>query len=238
MSPSDKADKISSAFALDTPPVALAFVAEPPEGVATTERVVPSSCAFWREAEQGVFYASAEQHANCPVGAMVMGFELPAALQEQLGGLVGMMCDCGYLSPEEAASIPSVGRGSAGIVYGPLADFPVTADVVLMWLTPVQAMLFGEATGGASWSTPPAAVTGRPACAALPLAMANGSPSLSLGCMGMRTFTDIADDRLLAAIPGSKVDELVEALDATLAANEQMRSFYQESKRRLSAASS
>jgi uncharacterized protein (DUF169 family) len=233
MSLGDKAEKISSALALSTPPVALAFVTEPPDGVPMTDRVVPSSCAFWRQAEQGVFYASAEQHFNCPVGAMVMGFELPASLQEQLGGLVGKMGECGYLSPDEAASIPSVGRGSAGIVYGPLAAFPMNPDVVLVWLTPVQAMLLSEAAGGASWSTPPATVTGRPACAALPLAMANDSTSLSLGCMGMRTFTEVADDRLLAAIPASRVDELVGRLEGTMAANEQMRSFYQEHKRQV-----
>lgn len=238
MSFRDKAEQISSALALDTPPVALAFVTGPPDGVPATERVVPSSCSFWRQAEQGVFYASAEQHFNCPVGAMVMGFELPAALQEQLGGLVGKMCECGYLSPEEAASIPSVGRGSAGIVYGPLAAFPMEPDVVLVWLTPTQAMLFSEAAGGASWSTPPPTATGRPACAVLPLAMVNSSTSLSLGCMGMRTFTDVAEDRLLAAIPASKLDELVDSLQRTMAANEQMRAFYQEHKRQFSGAGS
>ncbi|SRR6266545_2470763 len=240
MSYSDQAGKISSGLALGTPPVALAFVAEPPAGVASTDRAVPSSCTFWRQAEQGVFYASAEQHFNCPVGAMVMGFQLPEALQEQLGGLVGKMCECGYLGAEEAASIPSVGRGSAGIVYGPLADFPMAPDVVLLWLTPAQAMLFSEAAGSASWSDSPATATatGRPACAALPLAMVNGRTSLSLGCMGMRTFTDVADDRLLAAIPAAEVDEFVGALERTMAANEEMRSFYQEHKQQFSGASS
>lgn len=236
MSYSDDAEKISSALALETPPVAVAFVAEPPDDIPTTDRVVPSSCTFWRLAEQGVFYASAEQHFNCPVGAMVMGFELPVALQEQLGGLVGKMCECGYLSPDEAARIPSVGRGSAGVVYGPLGTFPMTPDVVLMWLTPTQAMLFSEAAGSASWSTQSGRATGRPACAAIPLAMANGSAGLSLGCMGMRTFTEVADDRLLAAIPASRIDELLESLQRTMAANDEMRSFYQGHKRQFSGA--
>jgi uncharacterized protein (DUF169 family) len=235
MSYRQQAEKITSGLGLSAPPVALSFVSEPPAEVPVTDRAVPSSCSFWRQAEQGVFYAAAEQHFNCPVGAMVMGFQLPTAVNEQLGGLVGMMCDCGYLSPEEAASIPSVGRGSAGIVYGPLASFPLAPDVVLLWLTPAQAMIFGETTGSASWSTPAATVTGRPACAALPLAMQNGNASLSVGCMGMRTFTDVAEDRLLAVVPAATLEEFVGALERTVAANEQMRAFYEQHKRQVSA---
>lgn len=238
MSYRQQAEKISSELGLGTPPVALAFVSEPPVDVPAADRAVPSSCSFWRQAEQGVFYAAAEQHYNCPVGAMVMGFQLPGAVNEQLGGLVGMMCDCGYLSPEEAGNIPSVGRGSAGVVYGPLASFPRAPDVVLLWLTPAQAMIFGETTGSASWSTPAATVTGRPTCAALPLAMQNGSASLSTGCMGMRIFTEVAEDRLLAAIPAATLDEFVGALERTVAANEQMRAFYEDHKRQVTAASS
>lgn len=233
MSYHNTTEKISAAFQLDTPPVALAFVDEPPEGVPATDRAVPSSCSFWRQAEQGAFYAPAERHFNCAVGSMVMGFELPTGVQEQLGGLVGNMCECGYLNPEEAAAIPSVGRGSAGIVYGPLASFPVAPDVVLVWLTAAQAMLFSEAAGSANWAGSPTTATGRPACAVLPLAMVNGRPSLSLGCMGMRTFTEVADDRMVAAIPADKLDEFVAALERTMTANAQMQSFYEEHKRQV-----
>lgn len=238
MSYSDTSAKISAAFQLDTAPVALAFVAEAPTDVPATDRAVPSSCSFWKQAEQGVFYAPAEGHFNCAVGSMVMGFELPAGVKEQLGGLVTNMCECGYLSPDEAASIPSVGRGSAGIVYGPLDGFPVTPDVVLVWLTPAQAMLFSEAAGTASWAGSPTTATGRPACAVLPLAMVNGRPSLSLGCMGMRTFTEVAEDRMVAAIPADKLDEFSAALERTMAANAQMQSFYEEHKRQVLGAGS
>ena len=42
----------------------------------------PAACSFWRKAEAGVFYASAAQHLNCPIGAMTMG--AGAALMEDL----------------------------------------------------------------------------------------------------------------------------------------------------------
>src|SRR5579859_2797568 len=114
------AQRLSALLSLQHPPVALAFTDQPAEDIPVAAKAVPSSCTFWRQAEQGVFYAAAEQHFNCPVGSMVMGFELPPEVSEQLGGLVQSMCDANYLSMDEAAKIPSVGRGSAGVVYGPL----------------------------------------------------------------------------------------------------------------------
>lgn len=85
------AGRLTAALALDNPPIGLAFASEPPAGVVVSDRIVPSSCAFWRQAGQGVFYAPAESHFNCPVGAMVMGFELPGEIQQQLGGQAGLM---------------------------------------------------------------------------------------------------------------------------------------------------
>src|SRR3954470_2070215 len=82
---SETADRIAALLELELPPVALAFVDEAPDGVESTDAVVPSACAFWRRAEEGVFYAPAEAHFNCPVGAMVMGFDLPEPVQANLG---------------------------------------------------------------------------------------------------------------------------------------------------------
>ncbi|WP_328611256.1 DUF169 domain-containing protein [Amycolatopsis sp. NBC_00345] len=224
------AARISELLSADFAPVALTFVDAPPDGVAVSTEAVPSSCNFWRVAEKGVFYAAAEQHFNCPVGAMVMGFELPPATGEQLGGLVQSMCDARYLDPDEAANIPTVKRKSSGIVYGPLAEFPTAADLVLLWLTPAQAMVYNEAAGNAKWTSTPMDVSGRPGCAALPLALESQAPRLALGCIGMRTFTDIADDRILAVLPGGKAEEFVAALEVTVTANAGMKQFYETAK--------
>src|SRR5262249_9727841 len=145
MDRSESAEQLSELLALDHPPVGLSFVTEAPDGIAVAEQAVPSSCAFWRQAEQGVFYATAAQHFNCPVGAMVMGFSLTEEVMTQLGGLVQSMCDAQYLEMEEAQKIPSVPSNAVGIVYGPLAEVPVEPDLALLWLTPAQAMIFNEA---------------------------------------------------------------------------------------------
>jgi uncharacterized protein (DUF169 family) len=230
------ADRLTTALALDTPPIALTFTDTPPDGVAGPEQVVPSACAFWRLAERGVFYATAEAHNNCPIGAMVMGFPLTEQLQVQLGAVVNSMCECNYLSPEESDKIPGVAPSAAGILYGPLAELPTAPGLVLFWLTPRQAMLYNEAAGTASWTQGSILSTGRPACAALPRALSSGSPTISWGCMGMRTFTGIPDDRLLATVPGDRVDSFVEDLERIVASNETMRTFYEGKKAALATA--
>jgi uncharacterized protein (DUF169 family) len=72
----ETAGRIATLLELELPPIALTFVDERSAGLETTDAVVPSAGAFWRQAEQGVFYAPAEAHFNCPIGAMVMGVDL------------------------------------------------------------------------------------------------------------------------------------------------------------------
>lgn len=228
----DAAAILTESLDLESPPIAVAFAdTEQARAVSAQASAAPSTCAFWRNAENGVFYAPADAHFNCPVGAMVMGFDLPKPVSDELMELVGTMGKCGYIAPEEPSRIPTNGAKPQGIIYGPLAQIPVEPYVVLCWLTPFQAMIWNEASGGAVWkSESPGTAFGRPACAALPASVELGRPVMSLGCMGMRTFTEIANDRLLAVIPGAKLAEFVEALRTMRATNDAMASFYNSRK--------
>src|SRR4029077_2486908 len=221
---------LSAAFGLTTPPVAMSFVESQPPGIPVFTGQVPSACTLWRRAETDTFYAPAESHYNCPIGALTMGFELPASVQQQLGGFLEKMCTCGYVQAEEAPMIPSVSKSKQGIAYGPLERFPLAPDLILMWLTPRQAMIYGEAVGSCRWTEAATPVFGRPACAVLPVAFEKSQPATSFGCMGMRTFTEISDDRRLAAIPGGAAEEFVQSLNAVMVANETMREFYEGHK--------
>jgi uncharacterized protein (DUF169 family) len=116
------------------------------------------------------------------------------------------------------------------VVYGPLGEFPIEPDLVLMWLTPAQAMIYNEAAGNAAWTSAPATVSGRPGCAALPLAASSDEPKMALGCVGMRTFTGIATDRILAVLPGDKLEQFVSALQRVVSANAGMKEFYEGHK--------
>jgi uncharacterized protein (DUF169 family) len=227
-------DQIVRVFQLDMPPVALAFVESAPPNVRVFNKEVPSACTFWRRAETGVFYASAEQHFNCLIGAMAMGFDMPAQVQRELKSLARKMVAFGYISADEVEKIPSVQKAKKGIVYGPLHDFPVPADLVLIWLSPRQAMLYNEAVGNASWVSAPTPLFARPACGALPMACNSQQTTLSMGCLGMRTFTEIADDRLLGVLPSSKINDLTAALRSVMASSTAMGSYYQEQKAKFS----
>jgi len=227
----DMATTLTATMGLDMRPIALALADAPPAGVRTFEGTVPSACTFWRRAESAVFYATAAQHFRCPIGAMVMGFELPEDVRAELIGLVGVMVEGGYLGADEPPRIPTLPRRSAGVVYGPLQDFPIEPDAIMLWLTPRQAMLMSEAGGGCKWTgTTPAATLGRPACAAIPTAVSRGAMTTSLGCIGMRTYTEIADDHMLAVIPASAVPQLAATLDDIVAANRAMAEFYEARK--------
>lgn len=229
------ATRLRAGLGLDTTPVALTFVDSPPDGLASPARTVPSACSFWPDAENGTFYASAAKHYNCPIGSMVMGFKLPEEVLQRLGELVGGMCEDRYLSADEPPKIPVMKREYAGIVYGPLAQTEATPDVALIWVNARQAMQCNEAMGTAAWTTGFPVTTGRPGCAALPLAITEGSPALSLGCAGMRTFTGVGDDRLLLAIPGAFLPSFVDSLEEVIGLNTQLTGYYQSERDRLAA---
>ena len=226
----DLATRLQTVLDLDYPPVAVARVDAPPSGISVWTDAVPSACTFWRRAEQQVFFADEAAHMGCPIGAMVMGFELPALKQEELMSLVGNMCSLAYIREDEIPHIPHFDPGPKGAVYGPLASFPLDADSVILWLTPKQTMFLEESLGGTLWTGPQDGVFGRPACGVLPTAAAREAASISLGCIGMRTFTEIPDAYVLAAIPRGALDALADGLDATLAVNGTMESQYLEMK--------
>lgn len=230
------AGRIMAALGLEAPPVALAFVEVAPEGVPSFEGVAPSACSFWRAAEGGSFFASASQHANCAVGSHVMGFPADSSSMAALQAAVETMGACGYLAADEAGRIPTVRRQASGVVYGPLADFPLPADLVLCWLQPSQAMLLQEAAGEADWTNAARrSLFGRPGCAALPLALGDAKATLSAGCTGMRAFTEVSGDRMLAVLPGADLERTAGRLEATRQANEAMAAYYDERRRAVEA---
>ncbi|MDA0167670.1 DUF169 domain-containing protein [Solirubrobacter taibaiensis] len=224
---------LKSGLRLESPPVALCTMDEPPAGVAL-EGLAPSACTFWRRAEKGVFFVDADGHYGCPIGAMVMGFPLPDPVAEDLAQIVTAMGSCGYMADGEAQQIPTLSHSRRGILYGPLDEFPVEPEVVLIWLSPLQAMLYAESVGSVRWvGSDSTSLFGRPACAALAAARRDDGAALSLGCTGMRAFTEIGDDRLLAAVSGTRLQTLARELSETVRANVTMRGAYEQRKARL-----
>jgi uncharacterized protein (DUF169 family) len=221
---------------LKQPPVGLAFVDTIPEGVAHTNRRVPSACTFWRLAEQGVFYATAEDHQECPIGMMTMGFTMPEEAQQRAQDLVQTMADVRYFSPAEVSALPIVEKPHQSIVYGRLDQFPGAADVVLCILDAQQAMFIAEAAGNTNWLQQGGQSSfGRPTCAVIPRALGTGATSLSFGCVGARTYVGLTAGEMVLTLPASEFAGLVERLEVTAAANAALAPFHQGQKEKFSA---
>lgn len=224
---------LSSLLELHKEPIALAFCAEQPADVKAFEGESPSACKFWQLAETDVFFASANKHFNCPVGAMVLGFELPADVQQELNRLEHKMCDSGYLASDELNQVPTLATSYSGVVYGPLKIFPVEPQVILAWLTPEQAMIFSETLGTCRWTeNDQSMILGRPACSVIPSALSQAQHQLSFGCTGMRIFTDISSNYILGAISFSGIERFLADLKITLYANKEMQDYYDEQKKK------
>jgi uncharacterized protein (DUF169 family) len=227
----NSATSLRQGLNLQHPPIALAYVDQKPTDIEINLKRAPSSCAFWRTAEKGLFFAAAEDHMGCAVGAHVMGFPLLAETQKELSQAVQLMSQVNYLQESEVPHIPQVQKKASGVVYGPLDSFPLTADCALVWVTPAQAMVLGEALRTTAWDTTrneTQAMFGRPACGAIAHAISQQAEAVSLGCAGMRTFTEISPELAFIVIPGSALATLPERLSLAVASNQSMLDHYKE----------
>lgn len=220
---------------LTHPPVGISFLEKPPSGVRRYPQAVPAACSFWKAAQGSLFYATAEDHYNCPIGAISQGFQPPQKIMHQAMELISQMGKIQYFASAELDNVPAVEKPHQVIVYGPLESFgEMRPDVVMMICTPFQAMLLSEAAGDVAWRGPgkEAHIFGRPACAAIPRALKDFAPATSLGCMGARTFAGIQDDELLIVIPADQLIQAHERIGTILAANAEMKKFYADRKSR------
>jgi len=210
----------------------MAFLEEAPGGVKHYTEAVPSACTFWKAAERELFYATASDHYNCPIGAITQGFQIPQPVSDNAMELIGMMGKISYLEAAEASNVPTVEKKHSVIVYGPLKDFgDIQPDVVLLVATPFQAMMISEASGVAAWGTGHESRTlGRPACAVIPSSLKSNDTTISMACMGARTFADIQDEEVLISIPARALVELQTRLPIILDANVGMKKFYDTHK--------
>ncbi len=226
----------SELLQLKQPPIGLAFVEDVPEGVQHSTVGVPSACTFWRLAEQGIFYATAEDHKQCPIGMMTMGFMMPESDQQRAQALVETMASIQYFSPAEVSALPVVQKPHQSIVYGRLDQFPIEADVVLCIIDTQQAMLIAEAMGNMDWLQGGGqAAFGRPTCAIIPCTLHTGNVSMSFGCVGARTYTRLTPSELVLTVPGRELAPLVERLQVIVDANAALAPFHQQQKARFTA---
>lgn len=226
---------LKEGLGLTRTPIGLAFLGEPPAGVPRFSKAVPAACAFWKAAETSMFYATAEDHFNCPIGAITQGFDPPAEVMQEGMKLIGEMGKIRYFEAAEVKNVPTVTKPHRVIVYGPLGAFgAVSPDLAMVFCTPFQAMLLSEAAGTVAWrgAGKEAHIFGRPACAVIPSALQDAAVSASLACMGARTFAGLAESELIIAIPAGRLEKLEGEASIILQANCDMRKFYDGHKAR------
>jgi uncharacterized protein (DUF169 family) len=73
--------------------------------------------------------------------------------------------------------------------------------------------------------TPQLPLLGRPTCMALPAAL-GGGVATSLGCVGNRVYTDLAEDELYVALPGRDLPRIVAELDTIATANAALADYH------------
>jgi uncharacterized protein (DUF169 family) len=67
---------------------------------------------------------------------------------------------------------------------------------------------------------------GRPTCAALPVAMQSQRGVASLGCIGNRVYTEMADDELYYALPGKHLAAVTQKLAEIVDANRALEKYH------------
>jgi uncharacterized protein (DUF169 family) len=216
--------RLTDALHLSRRPVAIAFRETAPAGVQKLSGSQPSSCSFWRLAASGqVFYTVPSDHYNCPIGSYTHNIPLPAEREAELTGTLGLMVEIGYIKMEEVPGVPRLPATPAVTVYAPLSQMPVRPDAVLVSGTPANLMLLHEAATRAAKNVLP--LLGRPTCMAIPAALSGGVAS-SLGCIGNRVYTSIADDQFYTVVAGSDLEAVVGEIGTIVSANARLADYH------------
>jgi uncharacterized protein (DUF169 family) len=217
--------RLTDILHLSRRPVAIAFRDTPPDGVLQLSGSQPSGCSFWRLAAGGqAFYTVPSDHYNCPIGSYTHNIPLPPEREAELTGTLGLMVDIGYIKMEEVPGVPRLPKTPPVTVYAPLSQTPVAPDAILFAGTPAKLMLLHEAATRAAKQVLP--LLGRPTCMAIPAALSGGVAS-SLGCIGNRVYTGIADDQFYTVVSGTDLAEIVRELETIVSANAQLAEYHQ-----------
>ena len=145
--------------------------------------------------------------------------------QRELKQALEAMSGLDYVREEEVAAIPVMQHEVKHVIYGPLADFPLDPEAVLLFGHAHQGLILSEAAARVDKGMPPA--MGRPACAVVPQVLNHGYAAMSLGCCGARAYLDaLSDSTALWAFPGSKLAEYCEQIAVLARANKTLTTFH------------
>jgi uncharacterized protein (DUF169 family) len=223
------------ALHLATPPVAITFSDQPPDGVKPFDAPmsppaedgrtgrVPAGCVFWIHGAERSFVTAPEDHGNCSVGSLTHGL---VSLQEVAeNGDVAALFGSGWVTPEVVPQIPTVSERPGAITYGPLAETPVDPDVVLLRVNGRQLMVLSDAMPGLR-------IEGKPQCHIVAVAKEQGEPAASVGCALSRARTGMQPHEMTCAVPAAQFAEVVARVTRTAEVDSVVAKYAAEDARR------
>jgi uncharacterized protein (DUF169 family) len=216
------AERLQKSLGLKHAPLAITFSDEVPADIPLYEASMPepsgdgrtgkvaAGCVFWIESADKTFTTLPEDHYNCSVGSVTHGLKsLPDVMgNEDVQGLLASE----WVTPAEAMALPVIQERPQAITYGPAAQSTLSPDVIFLRINAQQAMVLQDAFGQLP-------VVGKPQCHIIPMAKEQGEVVMSTGCSLSRVRTGMSPQEMTCAIPGERLAETVDKLDARKAAN-------------------
>ena len=186
---------------------------------------VPAGCVFWMHGAEGTFATAAADHANCSVGSYTHGFLTleEAATRDDVAAVL----EAGWVDQAAVMSLPHVVEKPAAVVYGPLAERRTVPDVVLLRINGLGLMTLKDAF-------PEMPIEGKPQCHIVALARERNLVAASVGCALSRSRTGMRSEEMTCVIPGRRIAEVVETLEATVGLDRAMASYASADAKRFS----
>jgi uncharacterized protein (DUF169 family) len=214
----EKVKELKELLGLTGSPVAVKLVKSPDEIPEGYHKISEKKrhCEFVQDArlDENKCYSTAEEHL-CKGGAGVMGIEpLPESvatgkMYHQLGNF-----ETAEGAQETITAIPKSSETYYASLYSPLETVEYEPDVIILVLTPKQALRVSQAYLRAKGGRISSDYSGiQSLCADAVVAVKErGIPNMTLGCSGSRKYAKIAEEEVIIGIPVKNFDEIVDAL--------------------------
>jgi len=211
--------KLEEILGLDTPPIAVKII--------KTEEPLPDIklpsqnsryCQLLMLARKGQTLMLTAEKIACPAAKAALGL---GPLPEKISS-GEMLCTLGLFMSKEAAAktmsmIPRIKVGSTkAIVAGPLRDFPMEPDVVVVESVPEHIMWLGLASnfkkgGRLNFNS---SIFQAECVDVTTVPYLTGEVNMTPGCYGCRQATDTPSEHMFIGIPAKLLPEIVESLEA------------------------
>ncbi len=217
---SDISEKLIDLLELDKSPVAVKLYTsaeDVDEGIEKIdEKIRHCQMVFKAATEKTAFYSTLDEQA-CLGGASALGlrdFPKNVSTGKKYYSL-GRFASQGS-AIHELEQVPKIDTMMEAVAYSPLEDAKFEADVIVLYLTPVQALKVSQAYGYVLGDRFKASFAGiQSLCSdAVASPYINKEPNMTLGCGGSRKFTDFKDEEVVIGLNMENIGSFVDSLES------------------------